>query len=169
MDLMISVISSGHLRNIRELPPENTNEDKITTDIFPPDLKFVPFTKKGDVKNSIEFFRIPLFMYFLWFYSTEAMANVWVTFSFVTEEIPDSNWILRKQTFIINLFFCYCIYSSRPTYIFQLESFIIILDNLTAKSHLHFLLCCFLVIFYIFFKNNATFQYILIDKTTDKN
>ena len=75
-----------------------------------------------------------------------------MTFSFVTEEIPDSNWILRKQTSIINLFFCYCIYSSRPTYIFQLESFIIILDNLTAKSHLHFLLCCFLVIFYIFFR-----------------
>ena len=51
MDLMISVISSGHLRNIRELPPENTNEDKITTDIFPPDLKFVPFTKKGGCKQ----------------------------------------------------------------------------------------------------------------------
>ena len=30
---------------------KNTNEDKITTDIFPPDLKFVPFTKKGGCKK----------------------------------------------------------------------------------------------------------------------
>lgn len=69
----------------------------------------------------------------------------------------------------MNLFFCCCIYSSRPKYIFQLESSTIILDNLTTKYYPYFPLCCFLVIFYIIFKNNATFQYILIDKTTDKN
>ena len=60
MDLMISVILSGHSRNIRELPPENTNEDKITTDIFPPDLNLSHCTKKGGCKKArLSFFASP--------------------------------------------------------------------------------------------------------------